>query len=229
MREIAMDTETTGLDPAKGHRIVELGAVELVNHLPTDRVYQRYVNPERGMPKEAFDIHGLGDDFLRDKPVFADVVDDFLAFIGDDAPLVVHNAEFDMKMINAELERAGRPPLPVTRVIDTLKLARDKFPGAPASLDALCRRFDIDVSAREKHGALLDGRLLAEVYIELLGGRQGGLSLEAARPETAATSDAARRRPAPLPPRLTDSEREAHDRMIAELNDPLWLKTDAPA
>ena len=174
MREIVLDTETTGLDPAEGHRIVEIGAVELFNHVPTGRTFHVYINPQRAMPADAFEVHGLGDEFLWDKPVFAHVVDRFLAFCSD-AALVIHNAAFDMKFLNAELAWAGQPELPLTRAIDTLEIARRKFPGAPASLDALCRRFGVDNSAREKHGALLDSEILAEVYLELIGGRQPAL------------------------------------------------------
>ncbi|MEM1277294.1 MAG: DNA polymerase III subunit epsilon [Pseudomonadota bacterium] len=228
MREIVMDTETTGLDPADGHRIVEIGAIELINHLPTGRVYHQYINPERSMPKEAFDVHGLGDDFLRDKPRFEQILEDFLSFIGTDGQLVIHNAAFDMKMINAEMEWAGRSPLPMARATDTLLIARQKFPGAQASLDALCRRFNIDNSAREKHGALLDSELLAEVYLELLGGRQQGLTLETASAQPTsgpALSGHAEPRPKPLPSRLTQAEKDAHAQMLGEMKDPLWLQS----
>ena len=170
MRQIFLDTETTGLDPKTGDRIVEIGAVELMNHLPTGRTYHQYINPERPMPKEAFDVHGLGDDFLRDKPKFAQIVQDFVDFIGDDAKLVIHNAQFDMKFLNAELKWAGRAVMPYSRAVDTLEIARNKFPGAQNSLDALCRRFRIDNSNRTLHGALLDSELLAEVYLALRGG-----------------------------------------------------------
>ena len=179
MREIVMDTETTGLEATGGDRIVEIGGVELINHLPTGRTYHQYINPERTMPREAFEVHGLSDDFLSDKPVFARIADEFLEFIGD-ARLVIHNASFDMAFFNAELDRLGRPVLPMDRAIDTLEIARRKFPGAQASLDALCKRFGIDNSARTLHGALLDSEILAEVYLELLGGRQQGLSLASA-------------------------------------------------
>ena len=181
MREIVLDTETTGLDPADGHRIVEIGAIELENLLPTGRVYHQYINPECAMPKDAENIHGLGDDFLRDKPVFAQIAPAFLEFIGD-ATLVIHNAAFDMRMLNAELGLLGRPALAMSRAVDTLAITRKRFPGAQASLDALCRRFGIDNSGREKHGALLDCELLAEVYLELMGGRQQGLGLDPASP-----------------------------------------------
>lgn len=172
MREIVLDTETTGFEPASGDRIVEIGAVELFNHLPTGRTYHQYINPQRAMPTAAFEVHGLGDDFLRDKPVFKDIAAAFLDFIGD-AQLVIHNAAFDMKFLNAELQWAGLPPLPYARATDTLAIAKTRFPGAPASLDALCRRFGVDNSAREKHGALLDSEILAEVYLELVGGQIG--------------------------------------------------------
>lgn len=176
MREIALDTETTGLNPKAGHRVVEIGCVEMINHVATGQVFHAYINPERDMPEEAFSVHGLSEAFLRDHPKFAEVVEKFLAFIGDDT-LVIHNAQFDMGFLNAELERAGQPPLDMSRAIDTVKMARQKFPGAQASLDALCRRFDIDNSNRELHGALLDARLLADVYLELKGGRQTGFGL----------------------------------------------------
>lgn len=228
MREIVLDTETTGLDPADGHRIVEIGAVEIRNGLPTGRVYHQYINPERPMPAEAFRIHGIGDARLRGEPVFREIVDAFLAFIGD-APLVIHNASFDMMMINAELGWAGRPLLPPDRAVDTLALAKRKFPGAQASLDALCKRFGVDNSGREKHGALLDSELLAEVYLGLMGGRQRGLGFDpepaAAAEGTAALATAApaRARPAPLAPRITEAERAAHDAFVAELGEgALW-------
>ncbi len=178
MREIALDTETTGLNPKSGHRVVEIGCVEMINHVATGEVFHAYLNPERDMPEEAFSVHGLSEEFLRGHPKFAEVVDDFLTFIGDDT-LVIHNAQFDMGFLNAELDRAGHPPLEMDRAVDTVRMARQKFPGAQASLDALCRRFSIDNSNRELHGALLDARLLADVYLELKGGRQTGLGLDA--------------------------------------------------
>jgi DNA polymerase-3 subunit epsilon len=229
MREIVLDTETTGFEPSEGHRIVEIGAVELFNHLPTGRTYHQYINPERSMPKEAFEVHGLGDDFLRDKPVFARIGRAFLDFIAD-AQLVIHNAAFDMKFLNHELDRAGLPTLPMTRAKDTLLIARSKFPGSPASLDALCRRFNIDNSMREKHGALLDSEILAEVYLELVGGRQPDLVLggAASNPRTVGQAETVWRpkpRPVPLPPRLTEQEVAAHDQMVAKLGDAaIWLK-----
>ncbi|MBF9029329.1 DNA polymerase III subunit epsilon [Rhodobacterales bacterium HKCCE3408] len=211
MREIVLDTETTGLDPETGDRIVEIGGVELWNHVPTGRTYHQYINPERSMPQEAFDVHGLGDDFLRDKPVFAAIVDAFVEFVGD-AKLVIHNASFDMKFINAELRWASRPLLPMDQAVDTLMIARKKFPGSPASLDALCRRFGIDNSMREKHGALLDSEILAEVYLELIGGRQPDFALGGtnAGPGTADTAWRPYARPEPLPPRISAEEEAAH-------------------
>jgi DNA polymerase-3 subunit epsilon len=224
MREIVLDTETTGFDPETGDRIVEIGAVELINHMRTGRTYHQYVNPERAMPEDAFKVHGLGDEFLREHPVFAEVADAFLDFAGD-APLVIHNAAFDMKFLNAELGWCRRPLLPPERAVDTLAIARRRFPGAPASLDALCRRFGIDNARRTLHGALLDSEILAEVYLELIGGRQPGLVLAAAQAEDAAGQGAwrPRPRPVPLPPRLTEAEAEGHEAMVARLGDgALW-------
>jgi DNA polymerase-3 subunit epsilon len=242
MREIVLDTETTGFEPTEGHRIVEIGAVELMNHLPTGRTFHQYINPERGMPREAFEVHGIGHDILeppgpplprgvtlRDKPVFSQVGQAFLDFIGE-AQLVIHNAAFDMKFLNFEFERAGLPTLPLTRATDTLMIARTRFPGSPASLDALCRRFGIDNSMREKHGALLDSEILAEVYLELVGGRQPDLVLggTVSRPADAGATDPAwrpRPRPQPLPPRLTPEETRAHDAMIGAMGDAaIWRK-----
>lgn len=234
MREIVLDTETTGIDPydpSGRHRIVEIGAVELVNHVATGRHYHQYLNPERPMPREAFEVHGLGDDFLADKPLFKDVAQAFLDFIGD-AKLVIHNARFDMRFINAELEWAGLPPLPMSRAIDTLEMARKRFPGAQNTLDALCRRFGVDNSARDKHGALLDSELLAEVYLELIGGRQPDFALGVieggrgqSRPDGAEAEWVAPPRPAPLPSRLTEAERAAHEAFVAELGeDALWRR-----
>lgn len=230
MREIVLDTETTGFEPAQGDRIVEIGAVELFNSLPTGRTYHQYINPERSMPKEAFDVHGLGDDFLRDKPVFADVGQAFLDFVGD-ARLVIHNAAFDIKFLNFELQRISLPTLTWDRVTDTLAMAKQKFPGSPASLDALCRRFGVDNSAREKHGALLDSEILAEVYLELIGGRQPDFGLSTAATSSRATGAAGvsdwrpRPRPIPLPSRLTEAEAAAHAAFTAKLGDgAIWLK-----
>ena len=230
MREIVLDTETTGFEPSEGHRIVEIGAVELFNHLPTGKTYHQYINPERMMPKEAFEVHGLGDDFLRDKPKFAQIGQAFLDFIGE-AQLVIHNAAFDMKFLNAELKAAGFPTLPYARATDTLMIARQKFPGSPASLDALCRRFGVDNSAREKHGALLDSEILAEVYLELVGGRQPdfGLNTAAQQANTSAARSEndwrPRPRPVPLAPRLTEDEAAAHAAFVAKLGDAaIWSK-----
>jgi DNA polymerase-3 subunit epsilon len=228
MREIALDTETTGFEPAEGHRVVEIGAVELINHMPTGRTYHQYINPERPMPPDAFEVHGLGDDFLRDKPVFRAIGGAFLTFI-DSAPLVIHNAAFDIKFLNAELAWANLPQLAPGRAIDTLTMARQKFPGSPASLDALCRRFGIDNSSREKHGALLDSEILAQVYLELIGGRQPdfGLSPTAQRATsgTVVADWRPRPRPVPLPPRITAHESAAHDALVQALGDgSVWRK-----
>jgi DNA polymerase-3 subunit epsilon len=228
MREIVLDTETTGFEPAEGHRIVEIGAVELVNHMPTGRTFHQYINPLRPMPKEAFEVHGLGDDFLRDKPVFKAVGQALLDFI-EDSRLVIHNAAFDMKFLNAELGWAGLPTLAVERALDTLLIARKRFPGSPASLDALCRRFGVDNSSRERHGALLDSEILAEVYLELVGGRQPDLVLAGqagAKPGMVTVTDwRPRPRPQPLPPRLTQSEGSAHAAFVAALGEgAVWLK-----
>ncbi|MEM6728335.1 MAG: DNA polymerase III subunit epsilon [Pseudomonadota bacterium] len=226
MREIVLDTETTGLDPNQGDRIVEIGAVELLNHVPTGRTYHQYINPERAMSPEAFEVHGLGDDFLRDKPVFSEIAQAFLDFIGE-AKLVIHNAAFDMKFINAELGWLKRQHLPWDQAIDTLAIARKRFPGSPVSLDALCRRFHIDNSARTLHGALLDSEILAEVYLELIGGRQPDFALSGARTTEGSTEDAWRptKRSVPLKGRLTDAEKEAHAAFIASLGEnALWSK-----
>jgi DNA polymerase-3 subunit epsilon len=224
MREIVLDTETTGLDPADGHRIVEVGAVELVNHIPTGRVFHQYINPERPMPREALAVHGLDDAFLRDKPVFAAIAEALLAFLAE-APLVIHNAGFDITFLNAEFGRIGRPVLSLARAVNTLELAKRRFPGAQVSLDALCKRFGIDCTARMLHGALLDSQLLAEVYLELLGGRQQGLGLAiVAGPSAASAGDwVVPARPRPLAPRLSEAERAAHAAFIAELGQgALW-------
>jgi len=223
MREIVLDTETTGFEPSEGHRIVEIGAVELYNHVPTGRTYHQYINPERTMPTEAFEVHGLGDDFLRDKPVFALIAQDFLDFIGGDANLVIHNAAFDMKFLNAELSWVKKPLIANERAVDTLMIARRKFPGSPASLDALCRRFNIDNSSRTLHGALLDSEILAEVYLELIGGRQPGfgLTVEPTRTKTDGISTDWRPRPRPvaLPSRLTEAEAQAHTAFVEKLGE----------
>ncbi|MDJ0857488.1 MAG: DNA polymerase III subunit epsilon [Dinoroseobacter sp.] len=228
MREIVLDTETTGFDPEGGDRIVEIGAVELHNHVPTGKVYHQYINPQRSMPQSAFEVHGLGDEFLADKPLFTEIAQAFLEFVGD-AHLVIHNAAFDMKFLNAELSWVKRPQIPWERAIDTLAIARKKFPGSPASLDALCRRFNVDNSAREKHGALLDSEILAEVYLELIGGRQPDFMLSATssqvRSDGQATSTQTRQRPKTLPPRITEAEANAHREFVASLgDDAFWLK-----
>lgn len=222
MREIVLDTETTGLEPEAGHRIVELACLELVNHLPTGRLKRWYVNPERDMPADSLAVHGLTADFLGGQPRFAEIADELLAFV-DGARLVIHNAEFDLKFLNAELARAGRTPLPPGVAIDTLMIARAKFPGAPASLDALCRRFAIDNSARSLHGALLDAELLSEVYLELIGGRQADLAL--ASGAIAASANALVREPRPARPHAPSSEEEAaHALLIVRLANPLWRR-----
>ncbi len=223
-REIILDTETTGFEPGEGHRIVELGCVELVNHLQTGRTLHFYYNPMRDVPAEAARIHGLTTEFLKDKPLFSEKVGEFLEFIGD-ATLVIHNAEFDIKFLNSELKAAGFKQLLMSRVTDTLLMARAKFPGQPASLDALCRRFKVDATERTLHGALLDSQLLAEVYLELIGGRQHGLSLDA---EQEAQTQAAklRRKNRPLraardfPP--SADELKAHESLIDKIKGALW-------
>jgi len=227
VREIVFDTETTGFEPNDGHRIVEIGLVELFEHFPTGKELRFYLNPERDVPMESQRVHGLSNEFLADKPLFAHVVDEFLDFIGD-APLVIHNASFDIKFINAELARVGREPIPLHRAIDTIEIAKRKLPGVRYSLDELCKRFAIDLTARTKHGALLDCQLTAQVYLELIGGRQKGFSLA---PEEIAASAAtgpgpARQRPTALAPRLTEDEKARHDAFIAkELGDnPVWKK-----
>ncbi len=228
MREIVLDTETTGIDPASGHRIVEIGAVELINHLPTGQTFHVYLNPERAVPAEAVAIHGLSDDFLKDKPLFAAVAADFIAFIGE-APLIIHNAGFDMKFLNAELGWLGLPELVMERATDTLAMARRRHPMAPNSLDALCKRYGIDNSRREKHGALLDAELLAEVYLELIGGRQTAMTLAPEPVRAPALAAAARQnplaRPVALPPRFTAAEAEAHEALVKALGpQALWNK-----
>jgi DNA polymerase-3 subunit epsilon len=222
MREIVLDTETTGLDPNDGHRIVEIACVELFNHVPTGRVFHRYVNPERDMPAEALAVHGLTAEFLAQHPPFAAVVDEVAAFLGGDR-LVIHNAEFDVKFLNAELKRLNRPAL-ACDIEDTLLLARRRYPGASASLDALCRRFAIDLTQRAKHSAKLDCELLAAVYLELIGGRQPGLDLAVGL--AAAAGVAAIHRPArPARPHApSEAEAAAHAAFLAQLKDPIWLK-----
>jgi DNA polymerase-3 subunit epsilon len=219
MREIVLDTETTGLDPFDGHRVVEIGCIELVNRIPTGASFHTYLNPERDVPEAAFNVHGLSVDFLKDKPLFAEVADEFLAFMGD-AMLIAHNASFDYGFLCAELDRCQRTTLPRDRVIDTIQLARRKHSAGPYSLDALCARYGIDNSRRTRHGALLDAELLAEVYLELIGARQASLILVE---EMAIGINGGRRvaaqRPILLPPRLTDEETLAHREFIATLGD----------
>ena len=227
MREIILDTETTGLDPQEGHRIVEIGCVELVNSIPSGRTWHCYLNPEREMPEQAFSVHGLSNDFLSDKPLFADKADEFLEFV-ESAKLVIHNARFDFGFLNAELERSSKSLLTWDRIVDTLALARRRHPGAPASLDALCRRYGIDLSERDLHGALLDCRLLASVYVELVGGKQARLELAGQGGRQADRSQSGfsvAPRPTPLPPRLTADERDAHQNFVATLGeDAIWRR-----
>ena len=226
MREIVLDTETTGLDPLRGDRLVEIGCVEIFNRMPTGQTYHVYINPERDMPKEAFDVHGLSSEFLADKPLFSAVVEGFLEFIGD-APLVIHNASFDISFINAELERIKRPAISRDRLVDTLLLARRKHPGVSNRLDDLCSRYAIDNSRRTKHGALLDSELLAEVYIDLIGARQSQLVLAAevrdSRPGGGGEMPR-RQRSEPLAPRISDEDRAAHRAFVATLGDKaIWI------
>ena len=225
MREIILDTETTGLDPFRGDRVVEIGCVEIFNRMPTGQTFHRHINPERDMPQEAFAVHGLSREFLADKPLFIHVVEEFLDFIAD-APLVIHNASFDIAFINAELERISRPSIPRDRLVDTLLLARRKHPGVSNRLDDLCSRYAIDNSKRTKHGALLDAELLAEVYIDLIGARQSQLILasEIRIVQTGESGEAMRRqRVTPLMPRLTEADRAAHRDFVATLGDkPVW-------
>lgn len=221
MREIVLDTETTGLDPSKGDRVVEIGCVETMHHIATGESFHVYINPERDMPVEAFNVHGLSEEFLSDKPVFAEILGDFMTFIGD-SPLVIHNAEFDMKFLNSELKKLGRPMLDRDRAIDTVAMARRKFPGAQANLDALCRRFEIDLSRRDKHGALLDAELLADVYLQLCGGLQPGLELagnEAKSDSPVVIQRQAREARAHAP---SPEELAAHALLVKSLKEPVW-------
>jgi DNA polymerase III subunit epsilon len=226
MRHVILDTETTGFDPLQGHRIVEIGCVEMVGHIATGRTYQCYLNPERDVPIAAQNVHGITDAFLKDKPLFSQVVEEFLDFIGED-PLVIHNAPFDMAFLNAELTRIGFTALPKTRAIDTVLLARKAFPGAPASLDALCKRFKVDASNRQLHGALLDARLLADVFVELSGGKQTGLNMEFANNTKTSDKKITAAQPALRPQRefpLSDAERDAHTAAIETIRDSVWKK-----
>jgi len=221
MREIILDTETTGLRPEQGDRIIEIGCLELINHIPTGKTFHSYINPERDVPAISTSITGLTTDFLKPHPLFGHIVDDFLSFIQGD-PLVIHNASFDLGFLNAELRRVNLPTLPRQRAVDTLEMARQKFPGSPASLDALCKRFGVDLSKRDKHGALLDSELLAQVYLELLGGRQRSLSLSGSTEETtvdiepSATVQAARTFP------VNEEEDKSHRKFVNQLDNPLW-------
>ena len=223
MREIVLDTETTGLEPSNGDRVVEVACLELINHVPTGEHFQRYIDPERDMPEEAFRVHGLSEAFLRDHPPFAEMAEAFLDFIGD-AKLVIHNADFDLKFLNAELSRLERVPIERSRVVDTLAMARRRFPGAQASLDALCRRFAIDNSARTLHGALLDCELLAEVYLQLRGGRQPGLALVQDRAEQVEVKVVPRTACPARPHAPSEAELGAHGAMLDGIKDPIWRK-----
>lgn len=230
MREIVLDTETTGFDPEQGDRIVEIGAVELWNHVATGETYHVYINPERAMPQEAFEVHGLGDDFLRDKPKFREIAQGFLDFVRNDK-LVIHNASFDMKFLNAELGWLNLRQLPFDQAVDTLAIARQRFPGSPASLDALCRRFGIDNSSRTLHGALLDSEILAEVYLELIGGRQPDFALSSSSAGSSGSVEddwRPRPRPTPLASRITEDEAAAHADFVAKLGDGAVWKTYRP-
>ena len=227
MREIVLDTETTGLDPSKGDRLVEIGAVEIVDKIATGRTFHVLINPERDVPEEAFRVHGHSTQSLKDKPVFAAVVEDLLAFIGDD-PLVIHNAEFDHKFLCAELKAVKRALIGRERLIDTLALARRKHSAGPYNLDALCGKYGIDNSRRTKHGALLDAEILAEVYLELLGGRQATLSLAETAAKRVVGVDGfvvRKERSVPLTPRISDADREAHRTFVATLGaEAIWQK-----
>jgi DNA polymerase III subunit epsilon len=230
MREIVLDTETTGLDPFQGHRLVEIGCIELLNRIPTGQTFHRYLNPERSMPEEAFAVHGLTDGFLKEKPLFAEVADDLIAFLGD-APLVIHNAGFDVGFLNAELERVGRPLIARERMIDTLMIARRKHPGGSNRLDDLCARYAIDNSRRTKHGALLDAELLAEVYVELIDARQAQLVLaQTTMPDRAAGEPIiVRERLVPLVVRISEEERAAHRAFVATLGEKaIWRDYFSP-
>ena len=224
MREIVLDTETTGLDPAQGHRIVEIGCVELENHLPTGRKFQEYLNPERLMDEEVIAVHGITNEFVKDKPTFSQVADKFIKFIGDDSKLVIHNAAFDMKFLNSELETCGKATLSYDRVIDTLIIARQRFPGRRVNLDELCKRFNIDASARTVHGALLDSELLSEVYLELIGGREPGLILSTQNKKNDIIQSAEIKH-IYHEPRLfpaSEDELEAHEKFLKKISDSLW-------
>lgn len=223
-REIVLDTETTGFEPSQGHRLVEIGCVELINYIPSGRIFHVYINPEREVPQEAYNVHGLSYDFLKNHPPFKEVAHLFLEFI-EDAPLVIHNAKFDMKFLNAELKTHDWPEMPFSRAIDTLTMARKKFPGSPASLDALCKKFGVDNKARDKHGALLDAELLAQVYLELIGGKQPGLSLDFSSNGMESSSAEMKEKRGFRPARdhhPTPEEKDLHQALLGKLKDPLW-------
>lgn len=225
-REIVLDTETTGFEPSQGHRLVEIGCIELINYVPSGRIFHQYINPEREVPVEAYNVHGLAYDFLKDHPPFKDIGHLFLEFIGD-APLVIHNAKFDMKFLNAELRSHDWAEMPFSRAICTLTMARKKFPGSPASLDALCKKFGVDNKARDKHGALLDAELLAQVYLELIGGKQPGLSLDFSSNGGESTSTETKENREFRPARvhqLTQEEQDLHQFLVGQLKDPVWAK-----
>lgn len=226
LREIVLDTETTGLDPNAGHRLIELGCVELFNHFPSGQTFHHYLDPERDVPADAERVHGISTAMVKGKPLFKTIADEFMTFIGD-SQLIIHNASFDVGFLNAELTRAGKLPITFDRVTDTLALARRKHPGGQNSLDALCKRYGIDNSIRTKHGALMDSELLAKVYLELIGGQQAKLDLSAEA--RAATLNGPKRvrvspRPVPLKPRVTPEELAAHANFIAKLKEPIWAK-----
>lgn len=229
MREIVLDTETTGLSPTDGDRIVEIGCVELINHLATGNTYHQYINPERDMPKSAFEVHGLSSDFLETYPTFLEISEDFINFI-DDSKLIIHNAKFDIGFLNSEIARIGRPLLSLDDCVDTVKLARKKFPFAPASLNALCKRFKIDNSNRTLHGALLDAELLAEVYLQLIGGHQPDLSFQHKTGATSAlysdVDETMRKIRKPREHPIAKIELEAHKKFISTIENPIWHKSD---
>ncbi len=225
-RQIILDTETTGLNPRQGHRLVEIGCLETINRIPTGKTYHVYINPERNVPREAFNVHGLSEEFLSKKPLFNQVVDDFLSFIKD-SMLVIHNVPFDMKFINYELQMLGKSPVPLTQTLCTLEMARKKFPGSPASLDALCKRFKVDNSGRQKHGALIDAELLAEVYIELTGGRQESLNLQMPTTRLQPVNNEQGPRKNSRPSRqykLKAEELDSHRKLLDQLQNPIWDK-----
>lgn len=224
MREIVLDTESTGFEPSEGHRVVEIGCLELINKMPTGRIYHQYINPERDMPEAAFNVHGLSEDFLKDYPLFREIYPAFLDFI-EDSPLVIHNARFDMKFLNAELDWARGPKIPFGRAIDTLFMARQQFPGSPANLDALCRRFNVDNTGRKKHGALLDAELLAEVYLELCGGRQTALGFSASQETQRASDQKESTFSLNVQPRVfkvSEEEKVLHTEFLKKLKNPIW-------